>query len=379
MTDPTLLGALGHLQELLRELVRGLPADVVNRPLDPRLGCAGWQLGEAVYRETYWLREVPGGEDDLTARVRHLFDDPTVEPSATCAELPPVEHLLHWAEEIQHENLRRLATPGALPAHPLLSDDRLAWHLTQMHARTFERLLALKRLHHLAQASADYRVRAPIAPAIPSGPGVLVTQGHYRVGARNDPRALDNELPPQAVVLGSFRIAREPVTNAEYLAFMEASDAAGSDRTPFAWRRDASGAWYEIGVNGPCDLIPDQPVGGLSRDDANAHAAWVASLGGDRAGAVVQHEYQWEVAARGGHLSGIGQVWEWCANPFHPYPEFSPFPDARSAQNDFERNHGVQRGASLFTQPCLRRASYRRDEPPDSRIHGAGLRLVFPP
>jgi iron(II)-dependent oxidoreductase len=134
-----------------------------------------------------------------------------------------------------------------------------------------------------------------------------------------------------------------------------------------------------MNLNGPADLPPDAPVNGINRHEARAFTVWAASLGGGHAGAVVQHEYQWEVAARAGLLENAGLVWEWCANPFHPYPDFAPFGNLRASIEAFERAEGVMRGASLHTQRCLRRASYRHHAPADDRTCVAGVRLVYPP
>lgn len=396
-----LLGALSGLHTLLRDLVSGLPAAAANRCLDPRLGSPGWQLARAVYRETYWLREVVAGDSDLTDRVRHLFpaDSGARDEGdlvAICARLPPPDHLVNWAAEIQEEHLRRLATPGALPPHPLLADDRLSWFLLQEAALAYERILALKRLDAIHRDFSDYRVTRPLVARGPDLDLASVTQGHYRIGSRGDPFAYDNELPPQAVELASFRIARRPVSNAEMLAFVEAGgyahwalwDEPGRQwldrveprpKAPLGWRRDQAGQWYEIHLNGPSDLPPDQPAGGLNRHEARAFAAWVAGLGGDHAGAVIQHEYQWELAARSGLLEGTGRVWEWSANPFHPYPDFTPFPDGETSQAAFEHGEGVLRGACLHTQRCLRRASFRLHRHPEDRTGFSGVRLVYPP
>jgi iron(II)-dependent oxidoreductase len=132
-----------------------------------------------------------------------------------------------------------------------------------------------------------------------------------------------------------------------------------------------------VGVAGPADLLADQPMSGTNRHEARAYANWVSGLGGAGAGAVLQHEYQWEVAARAGAIEGVGRVWEWCANPLHPYPDFTPFPDAAGA-DPFGRGHASLRGASLHTQRCLRRASLRHWADPAERCGFAGIRLVFP-
>lgn len=395
-TRPEILGTLGHLHELLREVVRALPETDVNRPLHATLGGVGWQLADAVYRETYWLREVVSGDAELTARVRHLFDDPVGDQAPECASLPPPGHLLAWASEIQDEHLRRLATPGALPDHPLLADDRLVWFLTQEAAQTYERMIALLRLRGLENTPRSEGITPTLTACRPRNDQVEVVQGHYRIGSRHEPLAYDNELPPQAVELASFRIARHPVGNAEYLAFIEAggyrepafwdadgrawlAEQASPPEAPLGWQRDARGSWYEIGLNGPCALVPDQPVCGVNRHEARAYTDWAASLGGAQSGAVLQHEYQWEVAARGGMLEGTGHAREWCSNPFHSYPDFRPFPDRRTSEGGFTHGHGVLRGASLHTLGCLRRASSRFGIRPDARELCSGLRLVYPP
>jgi iron(II)-dependent oxidoreductase len=393
MTDPLILGQLSGLHEMIRELVRRAPPEQVNAPLDPELGCLAWYLGHSVFREIYWLREVIAQDADLTGRVRHLFGPAAKVRQIQCAQLPPPEHLLRWAQEIQDEHLRRLATPGALPAHPLLAENRLQWLLLQEAARDYERMLMVLHLRRL-QGDARYRVVSPLTAHTPAAASREVVQGHYRIGARGEPFAYDNELPPQAVELASFRIALRPVSNAEYLAFMEAGGyrerafwseagrqwlAVSGVSAPLHWRRDAAGHWYGIGLNGPSDLPAADPVSGVSQHEAAAYAAWTARLGGDLRGAVLQHEYQWEVAARSGVIENAGQVWEWCANTFHPYPEFTPYPDASVSQEPFGHGYVSLRGASLHTQRCLRRASFRNWAAARSRHAFAGIRLIFPP
>lgn len=140
-------------------------------------------------RETYWLRDVLAAEADLTERVRPLFTTGTMDLSARCARLPPRDHLLSWAAEIQDENLRRLATPGVLPANPLLENDRLQWFLLQEGARDYESMLVVLHERRLARPDPDYGVRESLEPAAPVPDLVEVEQGHYRIGSRDEPFA----------------------------------------------------------------------------------------------------------------------------------------------------------------------------------------------
>lgn len=394
MMAPEILGQLSGLQERTRDLLLGIPAVDANRRFHPDLAALGWLLGRAVYRETYWLREVIAGDADLTGRVRHLFTPGRLDLDGQCAALPPPDHLANWAREIQDEHLRRLATPGALPEHPLLQRDRLAWFLLQELARDYETMLAVLNARQIGLARSGYSVSALLRPRRPEPEAATIVQGHFRVGSRHEPCAYDNELPPQAVELASFRIARRPVSNADYLAFIEAGgyqtaehwDEGGwawlaeqGPEAPWHWRHDAQGHWYAVGLNGPVDLAPEEPVSGIGRHEAQAFARWAACLGGATSGAVLQHEYQWEVAARAGFIEGTGRVWEWCANPFHPHPEFGPFPGEGVSQSAFDGRHFSLRGASLHTQRCLRRASLRAWGLAGERHRFAGLRLALPP
>jgi iron(II)-dependent oxidoreductase len=394
MTAPQLLAQLSDLHQMMRGLLAGVPHQDASTRFHPELASVAWLLGRSVFRETYWLREILAGDADLTQRVRPLFLADAADLDERCAALPPPDHLLAWAQEIQDEHLRRLATPGALPDHPLLNDDRLQWFLLQEAARDYELMLAVLLARSLAKASGDHLVGTPLTPRLPTRDLAEVTQGHYRIGSRDEPRAYDNELPPQAVELSNFRIARYPVTNAEFLAFMEDGGYArerlwsseglcwlrsNTVGAPWQWRTDAGGQWYEVGLNGPVDLAPGQPVFGISQHEAAAFAAWVSGLGEALGGAVLQHEYQWETAARSGLIEGIGSAWEWCSNSFHPYPEFSPFPDQASTVSDFGASCVSLRGACLHTQRCLRRASFRNWAQPQARQLIAGIRLVFPP
>ncbi len=393
MTNAAILGQLSSLHEMLAQLPLSIPRDQAARQFHPQLGSLAWHLGRSVYLETYWLRQVLFEDDDLTRRVEQLFTPGAMPLAQQCAALPPVEHLLNWAVEIQGEHLRRLANPGELPDHPLLERGRLAWFLLQEQARHYESMLMVLNQRQLQLSGADYRVERTLQARLPQLDAQKVVQGHFRIGAVDDPAAYDNELPPQAVELSNFRIARRPVSNAEFLGFMEQDGYRNRDwwsdagwrwlqtatlEQPEHWRRNAYSHWYGIAVNGPADLTPDDPVSGISQHEAKAFAAWTASLGGELAGAVLQHEYQWEIAARFGALKERRRVREWCANPFHPYPEYQSFPDPEVSQHFFDQDHMSLRGGSLHTQRPLRRLSCRDHLPPEQRFAFSGARLVYP-
>ncbi|MET0067652.1 MAG: SUMF1/EgtB/PvdO family nonheme iron enzyme [Candidatus Thiodiazotropha sp.] len=396
MTNPALLGQLTDLHEMQRDLLATREAMLCDHRPSPRLASLNWYYGRGVYLELLWLRENLNRDDDLSQRVRHLFTEGALPLDEQCRQLPDRDHLIHWATEIRDEHIRLLATPGALPAeHPWLQDDRLAWYLLQEQAKLYENMLLVLYQSRLQEPDdGRYRCTEPLEPVPPAWETRELSQGHYRIGARDEPRAYDNELPPQAVELSSYRIALTPVSNAQYLEFMrqegyrdetlwnEAGRSWLNEQRrdhPEYWRRDSQGNWYEIALNGATPLPPEEAVTGVSLHEAQAFAAWAGRQSELTEGAILQHEYQWEMAARSGVLTRSGRSWEWCGNPLHPYPQFEPFPDNTVSQEAFQRALHTLKGGSLHTPKVLRRASFRHWAEPDDRHHLAGIRLVFPP
>jgi iron(II)-dependent oxidoreductase len=377
---------------MMSHLLEASDEATCTRRFEPGLPPMAWLFGRAVYLETYWLHEVVMNDDNMSARVRHLFGPGIVPDDALMQQLPPKEHLLNWALALQEQNLTLLANPKQLPAHPLLDDEALLYRLEIELGELCEAMIAQTTASRLV-ATPGYQVEQPLKPLAPSEEHGDVHKGHYRVGAKHDdPSARDSELPPNIVDLHAFRIDSQPVSNGAFLSFMEAegysNDALWSDegkiwhdsnpKRPHHWRRDLSGNWYGIGLNGPFDLIAADALTGICHHEAMAYASWVSSLGGKLAGAVLQHEYQWEVAVRTKAIRDYGRVWEWCANPFHRYTGYVEPENPEAATQQFDEGHYSLRGGSLHSQKMQRRSSHRHHALPDDRYRFSGTRLVFP-
>ncbi|MCU7803096.1 MAG: SUMF1/EgtB/PvdO family nonheme iron enzyme [Candidatus Thiodiazotropha sp. (ex Lucinoma borealis)] len=393
MTSTTLLSQLSGLYEMQLHLLTSIPAEDCAKQYHPQLASLNWYFGRGVYLELHWLRAELEGDDDLALRVNQLFSTGQLSLQQQCAQLPPVNHLINWGSEVHDEHLRRLATPAALPDHPILKNDRIVWFLLQEQAKLYECMLILLNQRSLQIQEPNYVCNEPLIAENPHWETKELSQGHYRIGSRDDPRAYDNELPPQAVELSSYRIALSPVSNAQYLAFMQ--DGGYEDSTlwrdegkqwlaqcncshPEYWRQDGDGGWYETAINGYTHLPPHEPVTGICLHEAHAFSSWIDRQGGEYSGAIIQHEYQWEMATRTGVLDQTNRAWEWCGNTFHSYPEFKPFPDSSVSAQAFDEKHFTLRGGSLHTQQMLRRASFRHWALPSDHHHFATTRLVFP-
>jgi formylglycine-generating enzyme required for sulfatase activity len=131
-------------------------------------------------------------------------------------------------------------------------------------------------------------------------------------------------------------LARNLVTNAEWLAFMK----DGGYATPTLWLMDGlrpqatsngrhrplaeiSGEWHVMTLAGLQPVDPAAPVCHVSYYEADAFARW--------SGKHLPTEMEWEVAARAGHLNdAFGIVWQWTRSAYRPIPATAPS-RARSA------------------------------------------------
>jgi iron(II)-dependent oxidoreductase len=71
-----------------------------------------------------------------------------------------------------------------------------------------------------------------------------------------------------------------------------------------------------------------------------------------------------------------GDVWEWTASGFHPYPGFLSFPSLECSEVNFGDEVRVLRGGSWATAALVARTSFRRWELPGRRELFAGFRCA---
>jgi len=183
----------------------------------------------------------------------------------------------------------------------------------------------------------------PLQAAQGSDPDLEFAGGTFRLGAeRGEERFIfDNEKWAHEMELAPFAIAARPVSNAQYLEFVEDGHPA-----PRYWQR-MDGAWHERRFASWQRVEPDEPVRHVDWNQAQAWCRW--------AGRRLPTEAEWHLAAP---RTQWGEVWEWTASTFAPFPGFSADPYADYSQPWFG-THKVLKRASLATPRRLVNASFR--------------------
>ena len=213
---------------------------------------------------------------------------------------------------------------------------------------------------------------------------VTLTEGIHSIGHAGESFHFDNEKPVHRALVGPVKLARNLVTNVEWMAFM----ADGGYGTATLWLMDGfaavnneqwqapghwrqiEGGWKIMTLGGLMPVEPEAPVSHVSYYEADAFARW--------SGKHLPTEMEWEVATRAGHLNdAFGIVWQWTRSSYSPYPGYRAIEGALGEYNGkFMINQLVLRGSSLATPRGHSRITYRNFFYPHHRWQFTGLRLA---
>jgi formylglycine-generating enzyme required for sulfatase activity len=197
----------------------------------------------------------------------------------------------------------RLRAEGMLPEDP----QALAALVADPKASLAYRVAAGEELARLG----DPRPGVGVDPEtdLPALQWCLVDPGAFMMGSRkeDDPEAYDSETPQHVYEIGyPYWIARYPVTNAQFRAFVDDPQGYRGDgwwtRAGLAWRKDRTGPEMAGGVYD----LPNYPAVMITWYEAVAWCRWLTA-GMQAAGCMPQgwavrlpSEAEWEKAARGG-------------------------------------------------------------------------------
>ena len=330
-----------------------------------------WELGHiAWFAEWFILREassshpLDAASGSLLTCGDDLFDSNTVpHRSRWTLDLPSTGALKTYCHEVLDRTLDKLSRVANTDA--ALYPYRLALAHEDMHGEAL--LITLQTLGlpapqqwTLPQVPAQTLVQAPAQIAFPGGALMLGR------AASDQGFVFDNEIAPHVVLVAPFCIDATLISNAQYLDFIGDGGYQNSQfwsvqgrawlmqqerSSPHHWQRDTKGQWRTVVFGRLNTLALHDPVRHINLYEAQAYCAW--------AGRRLATEAEWEVAALSGDPGFLwGQLWEWTASPFEPYPGFVAGP-YREYSTPWFGTHQVLRGASFATPARLRSPTMR--------------------
>lgn len=370
-----------------------------------------WHLAHTSwFFETFLLRPFVPGYAVFDARYEYLFNSyyetvgsPFPRAQRGLLARPTVEEIYRYRAHVDNAMQELLAHCPRDHAEAVYSRTTLGLHHEQQHQELL--LTDIKHIFAFNPLKPAYR-QTDSAPAARPEPLRWISHagGVREIGHAGAGFAFDNETPRHRVYVDDFAIAARPITNGEYLAFMEAGGYERADlwlsdgwretkehrwQAPLYWER-RDGRWWMYTLAGMVPVREEEPVCHVSFYEADAYARW--------AGKRLPSEAEWEMAVAGLPIAGnfyesgalqpraaalgqfYGDVWEWTASDYAPYPGYRPPAGALGEYNGkFMCNQRVLRGGSCASPQSHLRATYRNFFYPNTRWQFAGLRLADGP
>ncbi|MPZ87498.1 MAG: ergothioneine biosynthesis protein EgtB [Nitriliruptorales bacterium] len=426
MTGEQLAAWVHDARQRTMDLVADLDDDQLVGPVLPTVNPLIWEIGHlSWFSEKFVLRDALG-EPPIIPHADALWDSGAIPHDTRWRlSLPSRKETLAYMAEVRDRTVERLLDRRCTDVvrhfalYAVLHED------THTEAITYTR----QRLCYPAPQLPDLvGTSAADAGAGPLPGDVEVPGGTHLLGAlRSDPFAYDNEKWAHPVEIAPFAIARAPVTQSEFAAFVDDGGytrpelwGAGEQwlrssgaRQPLYWRREGDG-WQRRDFDGWVALEPHRPVIHLSFWEAAAHCRW--------AGRRLPTEAEWEVAASAepgegslrdvrrphpwgdeptapehanlewramgtvdvaAHPAGdsafglrgmIGNAWEWTASTFSPYPNFEQDAYRDNSWPWFAEGRKVLRGGAWATRARYIRTTYRNYFTTERRDVLAGFR-----
>ena len=254
---------------------------------------------------------------------------------------------------------------------------------------------------------------------------VKIDGGLYEMGYSGNDYCYDIEQPEHKVYLNDYEIENFPVTNGEYLEFMndggyedfsfwlsDGWDAVKKNEwnAPMYWKKN-DGEWFTRDFIGERKINNNEPVCHVSFYEASAFCKWAgkrlpseaewekAALWNNEKkkktifpwgnehpsekNANILESYNWNCTKIGSYPKGIssygcyqmiGDVWEWTTSEFVGYPGFKSSFDEYN--DKWFTNQKVLRGGSFATPAMSIRGTYRNFFRLDERWLISGFRCV---
>ncbi len=405
-----LLARFGEIRGATEALCAGLSAEDCALQSMPDASPVKWHLAHTSwFFETFVLEPGLPGYRPFDPSFRVLFNSYYVgvgerhpRPERGLLSRPSLDRVRAYRRHVD-VGIERWAQAGGATTQAL-DVFELGLHHEQQH----QELICTDLKHLLSRNPLRPAYAEPALVARPQmGPlrWVSFPAGLREIGHGAASFCFDNERPRHRVYLNPFELASRPVSNREYLAFVEDGgyrrpelwlsdgwDACAAQRwtAPLYWEGEGA-HWRVFTLQGMREVELDEPVCHVSWYEADAYARWadarlpmeaewetaVAALPADGNFVESRRFHPHATAGNHGLQQMSGDVWEWTGSAYLGYPGYRPAAGAVGEYNGkFMVNQFVLRGGSCVTPRSHIRATYRNFFSPWARWQFTGLRLA---
>ena len=410
------------------QLIETVSEDDLRAQHDPLMGPILWDLGHIGHFEALWLDRNLDGKVEFVEMpgMYNPFEHPRRVRGAL--PLPTLGATLDAMAEIRERVLERLERVDLASDDPLLRDGYVYQMVLQHEYQHNETMLQTLQLKTGAPYAPLIRRELP-QREVPNAAGermVRIEANGATIGTDDRRRAYDNERPRRAANVEPFWIDRTPVTNGDYLDFMndggyrrpELWSEAGrawlpesKAEAPKYWWRE-HGMWLRRSMDRVATPDPAAPVIHVCYHEAEAFARWAGKrlpsesewevAASWDAGRSIARDYPWGLAdatpadanvdqlafdvapidaypvnvSAAGCYGMIGDVWEWTSSDFAGHSGFIAFPYSEYSEVFFGTEYKVLRGGSWATRPGAIRNSFRNWDYPIRRQIFSGFRCA---
>lgn len=346
---------LEESNQITRHILQNLQAGEESVPQLEILNPPLWEFGHLTWFHEFWVhRQGQVSNPSSMMDADYLFNSSDIaHQDRWSTTMPCLNSLLDYNQDVVEKTQQLFRSP---------IDEKTAYFI---QLAIFHQDMHNEAFAYMWQ-TLGYSM--PFVPFMPSTPSTNIstysdqaqTWIHFpqsTINVGSDPHSgfiFDNEKWTYPLDLPAFNISSKPVSNADYLVFLE-SKGNLSELQPVAppphWKK-IKGVWFERSFNQWLPLNPISAVRHINCLDAQRFCYLnQVRLPSEHELSVLmsQKPIMWQPS----HL------WEWTSSPFAPFPGFTPDPYTDYSQPWFDGSYQVLKGGGPFTPERLKRTAFR--------------------